>query len=765
MRIPFSRFFHGRFDRWALLILTILFLWSGGILLRRFYLANTELQPARGGTYIEGSVGDIQPLNPWFTVQNDVNRDIVSLVLSGLVRYDPLTEKIIPDLAEMQVSSDARIYTVTLRENLQWHDSTAENPHPVTADDILFTFKTIQDPAFPNTVLKQNFEGVEIEKINARTARFRLADPYSFFPSNLTLGLLPERSFAGVPIARIAEAIDFGFAPVGAGPYAFKSLVQTERSSEVTLERFVQPGDPEYYLERIIFRIFPDYNALLSDIRNLDGVRLVPRNDNGDPTVPRQFQVAQYVLPQYVALFFNLDRPILQDQKLRLGLQLGTDKQTIATRVHERILVDTPLLEIDTSDWRYQFDPNAAQGALFESNWNLPEKVRLQRLLERRDANTAGPLHIDTVVLLDTGAVLTITGALTANVNTGATLNGARLERHPTLTGAWIAALGTARGSGSLSMGDNIVRLIAADGDILDSAYVWRMTSNAQYRQASEEQRLLDLFVRSRDGLASSDEAITVADLKLDHGLLRRRLPEDPRDVRVNAAGERLSLTMLTSPSPPTYQTVAEEVQRLWKDLGVEVKLVMPDTREEFEQRLLTRDYDIVLFGQSLLDNLDSYPYWHSSAMQKVTDSTHTLRLDAYNLSQYASPRADYLLEIIRETVNERERERSLQELRTLLAADVPAVFLYSPLYTFAHSADLAGVELGKLSLHSDRFLTLHQWYLEQERQFRPGKRWWSFIPWLFTSDDTEAPSSGTGATIPLPGNVRNDEDAAETST
>jgi len=718
-----------KYERWVLLALLILFLGSFAVLLRRFYLQHSELSPSKGGTYIEGSVGEFQPLNPWFTVQNDVNRDIVSLVFSGLLRYNPETQTIQEDLAAMRVSPDARVYTLTLKEGLQWHDSTEDDPHPVTPEDVLFTFKTIQDPDFPNPLLRQNFEGVEIEKINERTVRFRLEQPYSFFPSNLTLGIVPARAFAGVPVSRLRETIDFGLAPIGAGPYAFKSFVQTERSSEVTMERFARPGDTAYYLERIILRIFPDYSALLSDIRNLDGVRNVPRNDRGDPVIPRPFTLHQYTLPQYVALFFNLERPVLQDRKLRLGLQLGTDKLRVGNAVSETLLVDTPLLEIDTSDWRYHFDPEAAQGALFESNWHLPEKLRLQRLLERAEANSTGPLQLSPVVLLDTGAIMTVTGSLSI-AGTGAKLNGATLEKHPTQSGTWIAALATT-GTGALKQGETIVRLTKPDGTVIDSAYVVRTTSNALYRQAVEEQRLVDLFLRSRDGAIPQEQRISVSNLILDRGMLRLRLATDPRDIRVNEAGERLALTLLTSPSPGTYRTVAEDIEKQWRELGVHVTVVIPDTPQEFEQRLLKREYDVLLFGQSLLDNLDSYPYWHSSAIQKFEGGEGSLRLDAYNLSQYAYQKSDALLEVIRETSNEKERASALKELRRVLAEDVPAIFLYSPLYTFAVSRDVSGVSLGALSLHSDRFLTLHRWYLKEERHLRDGVSWWSFLPWL----------------------------------
>ena len=170
------------------------------MLQRAFYRSNTVEVPVPGGTYIEGSVGEVQPLNPWFTTTNDVNRDIESLVFAGLLRYDPKTATIVEDLATLTVSKDNRVYTVKLRDGLLWHDSTKDKVHPVTADDVLFTFKTIQEPDFPNPILHQNFRGVTVEKIDDWTVRFTLEKPYTFFTSNLTLGLLPKSAFEGVPV-------------------------------------------------------------------------------------------------------------------------------------------------------------------------------------------------------------------------------------------------------------------------------------------------------------------------------------------------------------------------------------------------------------------------------------------------------------------------------------------------------------------------------------------------------------------------------------
>ncbi len=737
-----------RWERWILVGLGVAFVGSLCILLMRFYWDSTILVPTTGGTYIEGSVGELLPWNPWFTVNNDVNRDIVSLVFAGLLRYNPQTKQIEDDLATVEMSKDRKVYTAHLKDNIYWHDHSEKTPHPVTADDVVFTFKTIQDPAFPNTLLRQNFQGVTIEKVDDRTVRFILDEPYHFFPSNLTLGLLPQMSFAHIPVGNLDQAIDFGLEPIGAGPYRFKSLIQTELNVEVTLERFPRALPPAYRLDRVVFRIFPDYQSLLSDLQDLDGIRLVPHNDQGEPAIPSRFKARNYSLPQYVGLFFNLSRSALKDKNLRLGLQLGTNKQEISDMLVNAAIVDTPLLEIDNSDWRYHFDPDAAQGALFESQWYFPEKIRLQHLLEQKEANDVGPFKLSPIVLLQTGATLRVTGSFGDRKQLF--VNGLEVTSDSTASGSWFVNIPGGSGTGALALGENLVRFNDETGRIIDSFYIWRTTNADDYRLADGEQQLLAQFVQSRNNQIPADQRITVKDLTLERGFLRLRTPQDPIGTRVNDAGKLLVLTLLTSPSPPDYKRVAEDVKEQWAKLGVQVNIEIPATREAFEERLLLRDYDVLLFGQSLLDNLDSYPYWHTSGMQKNTTNRNELKLDAYNLSQYSSFEADTLLETIRSTVDEKERADALTKLQAVLKRDVPAIFLYTPLYTFAHRDGILGIELGDLSLHSDRFLTLYRWYVKQERVFKPGTNWMSFFSWMLSQSENEAPDSpslvGSGA-------------------
>ena len=216
----------------------------------------------------------------------------------------------------------------------------------------------------------------------------------------------------------------------------------------------------------------------------------------------------------------------------------------------------------------------------------------------------------------------------------------------------------------------------------------------------------------------------------MDHGYLRQKLSSDAPHTRVNEKGKELTLTLLTSDKPEIYRNIAVIIKEQWEAVGVKVIVDIPATKKEFEDRLLKRDYDVVLFGESLFDNLDSYPYWHSGQIQELGD-TSKMRLDALNLSQYTSFEADLLLTRIRETGGAASRTNALKELNALFKKDIPALTLYSPLAIYAHDKNVHGVTFKKLAVHADRFAHFDEWYVTLKRQFPDGKSWLSFPSWL----------------------------------
>src|SRR3989344_4707826 len=84
-----------RKEKTALLALFSIFVGSSLVLL----VINTGTMPARGGKYIEGMVGSPRFINPIYAQGSDVDRSLVELIFSGLMKYDG-EGKIVPDLVE-----------------------------------------------------------------------------------------------------------------------------------------------------------------------------------------------------------------------------------------------------------------------------------------------------------------------------------------------------------------------------------------------------------------------------------------------------------------------------------------------------------------------------------------------------------------------------------------------------------------------------------------------------------------------------------------
>lgn len=178
--------------------------------------------------------------------------------------------------------------------------------------------------------------------------------------------------------------------------------------------------------------------------------------------------------------------------------------------------------------------------------------------------------------------------------------------------------------------------------------------------------------------------------------------------VRSNKDGESLSLRLVrrdfsqeNEVQEETSQITADMIQQQLKEVGAEV-IIEKYGLAELEEIIKTRNYDLLLYGQSMGYNLDTFAYWHSSQVSET----------GLNLSNYQNPNADILIEKIRGAFDPAEKEELLKDLAETLAEDVPAVFLYTPSYYYVVDTRMTGIEFKKLLLPKDRFSTLALWNL-----------------------------------------------------
>lgn len=123
-----------------------------------------------------------------------------------------------------------------------------------------------------------------------------------------------------------------------------------------------------------------------------------------------------------------------------------------------------------------------------------------------------------------------------------------------------------------------------------------------------------------------------------------------PEELKSN-----LSIGLVTTPA---LISVAEEIGRQWKELGINTFVqVSASIPQEFQAYLAIFD---------IPTDPDQYSIWHSTQI-------------ATNISGYESPRIDKLLEDGRVELDLEERRKIYLDFQRFLIEDSPAVFLYHP--------------------------------------------------------------------------------------
>ena len=338
-------------ERLAFLACLSLFLVSAGALSGIFYFKNTEIRPGVAGRLTEGIVGSPRFINPLYAQTSDVDRDLVEIIFSGLMKYDG-QGKIVANLAkEVKISEDGTVYEVEMKENILWHDG-----EKLTADDVIFTIKTIQDPEYKSP-LRGNYLGVETEKTNHLSLRFKLKSAYSGFLERLTLKILPKHIFEEISPQNFLLT-NYNLRPVGSGPYQFKSIKQDGSVFIASLDliRFKNYYDDSMprkpYLSEISFRFFKTEEDLEKSMNK------------------EKFQKISVSMPRYFALFFNQEKSrFLADKSIRQALNYLTDKKAVIDALGgEGNIVDSPILpEIygyPAPIKIYEFSPEKAEAML-----------------------------------------------------------------------------------------------------------------------------------------------------------------------------------------------------------------------------------------------------------------------------------------------------------------------------------------------------------------------------------------------------------------
>lgn len=335
--------------------------------------------PVTGGIYTEALIGSLGRLNPVLDAYNPVDRDVNRLLFSGLILHD---SRGLPhgDLAETWgISQDGKAYSFAIRSNASFHDGT-----PVTSEDVLYTIELMRSPDVPTSDdLREFWEQVDVQIIDDKTIQFRLPEPFAPFLDYLTFGVLPKHLLDGIAPGQMVDA-PFNLSPVGSGPFRLESVdAQDGQVLGVTLRAFTEYYGAVPFLEKVIFRYYPDEAAALAAYQRGEVLGVSQITQNMLPEALRLADLNLFTsrLPRLTLIYLNLDdpaAPFFQDATVRRALLTGLNRRWIVDRLlgGQGIIAHGPIF---SDSWAYydgieriEFDADRAIALLKQAGYTVP---------------------------------------------------------------------------------------------------------------------------------------------------------------------------------------------------------------------------------------------------------------------------------------------------------------------------------------------------------------------------------------------------------
>ncbi len=161
----------------------------------------------------------------------------------------------------------------------------------------------------------------------------------------------------------------------------------------------------------------------------------------------------------------------------------------------------------------------------------------------------------------------------------------------------------------------------------------------------------------------------------------------------------------LAYPSEGELKDIAFKIQSDLQKSGFKVNLHSYKV-DEIIKIIRDRDFDAVLFGQSLGRANDLYAFWHSSQKDDP----------GLNIVSYANKKVDKWSKDLRKTKNKGEREELMNKIYSEVSKEKPAIFLYSPHYVYVLPKNMKGFDYKFIAEPYERFDSVHRWFYQTQQ-------------------------------------------------
>lgn len=297
-------------------------------------------------------------------------------VLEPLIWTDVDELRWVPGLAKSwDVSDDGLTITYHLFENATFSDG-----HPVTAEDVVFSFDLIMNPDIDAPVLRSYIESnvKSYRVVDPHTVEFTMVEPY-FKALEITGNnwVLPKHVYGDyspdVYNKQIREVC------VGSGPWRLENW---DKGNRITFARNENYWGPKAAMETFSIRFIDSDLSELQEFRanNVDMIGPSPEQwaaHKDSEWLAEKGEAFDYFSPLggYSYIGYNLRLPKLSDKRVRRALTLLLDRQEIIDTLRMGIgeVVSGPFYfagdqtNRDVEPWPY--DPEWAAELLLEAGW------------------------------------------------------------------------------------------------------------------------------------------------------------------------------------------------------------------------------------------------------------------------------------------------------------------------------------------------------------------------------------------------------------
>jgi len=281
----------------------------------------------RGGTLIMARPDEPLTFDPFIPGDNG-SIYAIEMVCDSLIEADDTGRDLRPGLAESwEVSQDGLTYTFNIR------DAKFSNGDPVTVDDVVFSLKTLSDPArYLAFVLKPV---KAITALDNKHVKVELSEPYGPLLSALSAyaaSIVHKKTYEASPEK-------FGTSPMCAGPFTVESY---ERGSTVVLK--ANPyywdtgadGKPLPYLDRLELKYVPESNSRVLGLKNgdYDMITTVAYNQAKSLESDSNLVVDSTPIMRLDYVYLNHQKKPLDSKEFRLALNYASNREAILKAVY-----------------------------------------------------------------------------------------------------------------------------------------------------------------------------------------------------------------------------------------------------------------------------------------------------------------------------------------------------------------------------------------------------------------------------------------------